>query len=205
MSGGEIWNYSELKQTVTHLLCSPCSEKSLSDMQLIQCFTSLFLCVPYCLGSKPVSCGVRFISLFIFPLIVSPPYFFPSLSDKQSAFLIRLGKHKTSSWLHFRKGHLRCDKIPFCSGPGLVTDNLHLKSLLIAGVTFHTPDDISAMTLIGRLTASGRPKCCYIIANRQIRTFPNDENKDCYFFHNVCANYIYSLFCYEGKLVWGWG
>lgn len=122
---------------ITHLLCPPCSEKNLSDMQLIQCFTSLFLCVPNCLGSKPVSCGVRFISLFIFPLIVSPPYFFPSLSDKQSAFLIRLGKHKTSSWLHFRKGHLRCDKIPFGSGPGLATDNLPASWCYISHTWWH--------------------------------------------------------------------
>lgn len=38
--------------------------------------------------------------------------FFPSSHDKQSAFLIRLGKHKTSGWLHLRKGNLHFNKIP---------------------------------------------------------------------------------------------
>lgn len=33
----------------------------------------MILLVPNCLGSKPVSCGIRFSFLFIFPLIVPPP------------------------------------------------------------------------------------------------------------------------------------
>lgn len=89
--------------------------KSLFDKQQIQCLIYItFLCVPNCLGSKPVSCGVRFSSLFIFPLMVSPSVsiFFPSSHDKQSAFLIRLGKHKTSGWLHLRKRNLHLIKYP---------------------------------------------------------------------------------------------
>lgn len=52
------------------------------------------LCVSKCLGSKPVSCGGRIISLFIFPLLVSLSVLisFPSSHDKHSGFLIRLGK-----------------------------------------------------------------------------------------------------------------
>lgn len=63
--------------------------------------------------------------------------FFPSSHDKQSAFLIRLGKHKTSSWLHLRKGNLHLIKYPPAEERELATDNLPPLSLLIAGVTFH--------------------------------------------------------------------
>lgn len=71
-------------------------------------------CVPECLGSKPLSCGVRFSSLFIFPLLVSlsASILFPSSHDKHSGLLIGLGKNKTSSSLHLRKGKATFDKRP---------------------------------------------------------------------------------------------
>lgn len=71
-------------------------------------------CVPECLGSKPLSCGVTFSSLFIFPLLVSlsASILFPSSHDKHSGLLIRLGKNKTSSSLHLRKGKSTFDKRP---------------------------------------------------------------------------------------------
>lgn len=86
-SSGDSWNYTEIKQTIAK--GSPTSIRS----SLMYCISPV-LCVSKCLGSKPVSCGGRIISLFIFPLLVSLSVLilFPSSHDKHSGFLIRLGK-----------------------------------------------------------------------------------------------------------------
>lgn len=54
------------------------------------------------------------IQLYLFSHWWFPPssWFFPSPHSKQSTFLIRLGKHKTSIWLQLRTGILYLIKCP---------------------------------------------------------------------------------------------
>lgn len=142
---------------------SPCSGKVFLTSS--RSSVSLFLCLPNCLGSKPVYCSVRFSSLFIFPLMLSPLCldFFPSSHDKQSAFLIRLGKYKTSSWLHLRKGNVHLIKYPPAEELNWrqTTRLRNLSSSLVLYFSFcvaHTPDNIYTVTLIVRITEIVGPK-----------------------------------------------
>ena len=140
-SSGDCWKYSKVKRTTEHFFISPCGGKVfLMSSSFRLSYTSHFVCVPKCLGSKPVSCGVRFssLSLFIFPLIVSSSVlvFSHRPTINKSAFLIRLGKHKTSRWLQSQEGkNLHFNKMPSggCCRPGRQT-TCFLVVFLITGV-----------------------------------------------------------------------
>lgn len=105
-SSGKSWKYCDFKWSTEDFL----------DKQQSCLISPTFPHVPNCLGSKPVSCGVRKIhlSLFIFLLMVSPSVLIFSHHPmiNKSEFLIRLGKHKTPGWLHLRKRTLCLIKYP---------------------------------------------------------------------------------------------
>lgn len=170
LSSGDSWNCSKIKQMITHLFFHPAVEKSfwqatdpVSHIYHVPLCAQLFrfkTCFLWC----KIQLSIYF-PIDGFPLRLG---FFPSSHDKQSAFLVRLGKHKTSSWLHLRKGNLRLIKCPPAEelDRRQTTGFRNLSSSLVLHFSFcvtHTPDFytviLSAIVrLMVRLTESVGPK-----------------------------------------------